>query len=178
MTENYRAWALGLNAEPWSMGKPSMIFNPKTKKYFPKYSPSPSLKQYQNAVREELLAQGAEVEPGLYKLRFTFSRQLEKAMGRDFTLTSNNADVTNMQKATEDALQGVAIGNDSAVIDVGGRMAGPQTVSAVPWVVIEVWSGLESYKLDPPLGGHAQAKLEEVFREFMNPTITDNTWEP
>jgi hypothetical protein len=178
MTETYRCWALGINPEPWAMGNPTMIYNPKTKKHFPKYSPNLTLKQYQGAVQEELKARGVEVEPGMYKLRFTFSRQLEKALIRGGTLSSHIADTTNMQKATEDALQGVAIGNDADVIDVGGRLAGPQQVSTVPYVVIEVWSGLESYRLDPPLSQDAGVELENVFREFLNPQITDNTWEP
>lgn len=178
MTVTYRCWAIGLNPEPWAMGKPTMILNKKTGKHFPKYSPNPTLKQYQLAVQEELLAQGAQVEPGMYKLRFTFSRQLERAIGREYTRTANVADVTNMQKATEDALQGVAIGNDRDVIDIGGRLAGPQEVSTVPYVVIELWSGLESYVLDEPLPTEARTKLDEVFRQALNPNITDNTWEP
>ncbi|AMS03440.1 RusA-like resolvase [Gordonia phage Benczkowski14] len=178
MTATYRVWGVGLNPEPWAMGKPTMIYNPKTKKHWPKYSPNRQLKAYQDAVRAELQARDVQVEPGMYRLRFTFSRQLEIAVNRTSTSTSHVADTTNMQKATEDALQGVAIGNDRDVIDVGGRLAGPQMVSTVPYVIIEVWSQLETYELDPPLGDPAQEELKRVFQEFLRPEIIDNTWEP
>lgn len=147
--ENYRVYALPLNPEPWAVGPAYVVRAGGTPKA--RIGPEPTLQTYQNAVKDELTMQGAEILPGNYSLYFTFSRQLASygtASGR--TSTRNAADATNMQKATEDALQGVLIHNDRDVVRVGSVIV-DQGPDVSPFVVIEILFGLtdeDSSKMD------------------------------
>jgi len=182
---NILAWALPINPEPWAIGKISAIRT--AKGAFPKVAPHKPLVTYQEAVAESLKARGAEVVPGLYSLRFTFSHQLEVYKTRHGAQTRNAADATNMQKATEDALQGVVIGNDRDVIHIESQMHGPQRTSTFPFVIIECKFGLEWNKTttrDWNIPGEFLSPLAmEARNEMMNdpilmPNIVNNTWKP
>ena len=91
---NPEPWAIGtINA--WGKGKGSMSANPK-------------VVNYQNAIREDLEQQGLEIPPFLtasWPLDVTFQYFRSTERGQP-------ADVTNLNKATEDALQGILFGND------------------------------------------------------------------
>lgn len=184
---NVVATALPLNPEPWAMGNVSAF---KIKgRAIPKVAPNLTLKNYQEALRAELGLTDFEILPGpYYSVRFTFSRQLVKyktSSGR--TSTRNWADVTNMQKGTEDALQGVAFGNDRDVIRVESRLFGTQSASALPFVVIEIRHSIEGYSPEDtaicyttesfsPAG---QAAWEKMIQDELGPQdITDNEWTP
>ena len=180
--ESVKAYGLHINPEPWAMGDIAIVGR---NKKFPKVSPNRTLKAYQEAVRAELEALGAEVVPGAYALRFTFSRQLVSYKVRTGkTSTRNAADVTNMQKATEDALQGAAIGNDRDVIAVASRMIGPQDEKAFPFVVIEIVHSMEKFEFDPFMHmpvwtNKGKAEYDKILQEIFNPKdITENEWTP
>lgn len=165
------------------MGNISVVGPPR--KRFPKVSPNKTLKAYQDAVRAELELAGAEVLPGDYALRFTFSRQLVAYKVRTGkTLTRNVADVTNMQKGTEDALQGAAIGNDRDVIAVSSRLAGPQSEGTLPFVVIEIIHSIEGFVFDPftefpTWTEEGKMAYNGILEELLNPKgIQDNEWSP
>ena len=140
MWENYKVYALPLNPEPWAMGTAYAVKSGGG--YRVKVPPDPTLMTYKNAVKDELTLLGAELLPGDYSIYFTFSRQLAQYLtptGK--TSTRNAADATNMQKATEDALQGVLIHNDRDVVRVGSVIV-DQGIKVIPFVVIEILYGL------------------------------------
>ncbi|AKJ71735.1 hypothetical protein TIN2_45 [Tsukamurella phage TIN2] len=184
---NVVAAAFPLNPEPWAMGNIQIV--PAGKKRFPKVSPNKVLKMYQDAIRAEVVLTDLTDLPGpYYSVRFTFSRQLTAtkiASGR--TLTRNWADVTNMQKGTEDALQGAAFGNDRDVIRTESRLYGPQRESTLPFVVIEVRHSIEGFttletaicdndSFFSPEGLYAWQEM--LKRELGGQDIQDNEWTP
>lgn len=143
--DNIVAAALPLNPEPWAMGNIQVITA--GKRPFPKVSPNRTLKVYQDAIIAELKVEDIGVLPGpMYSVRFSFSRQraqYKTVSGR--TSTRNRADVTNMQKGTEDALQGVRLGNDRDVVRIESRLVGPQRPSTLPYVIIEIRHSISGY---------------------------------
>lgn len=146
---NYKVYALPLNPEPWKVGPAYVVKNSGVPKA--KIGPDPTLQTYQNAIKDELTMQGVELLPGDYSLYFTFSRNLASyGTSSGKTSTRNAADATNMQKATEDALQGVLIHNDRDVVRVGSVIV-DQGPLVSPFVVIEIMYGLtddDSSKMD------------------------------
>lgn len=184
---NITAVALMLNPEPWAMGTISVV-GPARKK-FPKVSPDKTLKAYQDALFEELNLRGASILPGpYYSVKFTFSRQLVSYKRAEGGTSSRNwADVTNMQKGTEDALQGVYMPNDRAVIRVQSALAGFQSKETLPWVVIEIRHSIDEFtpvetaicpedQWFSPAGQEAYNEMLKL--ELGGQDITDNEWEP
>lgn len=186
--ENVVAAAFPLNPEPWAMGKVQVI-PLKNKKRITKITPNQVLKMYQNALEDELVLTGLHNLPGpYYSIRFTFSRQLTKTkIASGATLTRNWADVTNMQKGTEDAMQGGSIDNDRHVIRVESRLHAEQRSSTLPFVVIEVRHSVAEFNPEATAICHStemfspagQQAWEEMIRaELGGNDITDNEWEP
>lgn len=129
-----------LNPEPWAVGLAHVVRTGGAPKA--RIAPDPTLQTYQNAVKDELRLQGVELLPGDYSLYFSFSRQLASyTNGSGHTSTRNAADATNMQKATEDALQGVLIHNDRDVVRVGSVIV-EQGALVNPYVIIQIMYGL------------------------------------
>jgi hypothetical protein len=106
------------------------------------------LYNYQEAVRDELKRQQAELlflQPGDdgYELAFYFHHVLEAyqtASGR--TARDKESDLTNLVKATEDALQGIVIDNDKNVIKQTNYLqrspVAEGTRYPVPYVIVGV----------------------------------------
>ena len=163
MTDNYRVYALPLNPEPWTVGKAYVVKAGGVPKA--RIAPDATLQTYQNAVKDELTLQGAELLDGDYSLYFTFSRQLASYAGvSGRTSTRNAADATNMQKATEDALQGVLIHNDRDVVRVGSVIV-EQGPLVSPFVVVEILFGLtdeDSSKMDGVDRGLLEDAIEDM----------------
>lgn len=170
-------YALPINPEPWAIG--NAYVGRGGGKTFARIAPDKTLKLYQEAVRAELEAQGAEVLPGKYALEFFFYRQNAQytdAAGR--RRTRNRPDVTNMQKATEDALQGVLIGNDRDVVSVSSHLlaAGPEVE---PAVVISLTCGIEQeYSSAPRYVLNALAKMEQARDKKIRESVEANVWTP
>jgi Holliday junction resolvase RusA-like endonuclease len=139
-TPTARWFHLPLNPEPWAVG--SLGIGKRGGKMFPTMSPNPQLTAFKQAVVEEL--EGVEkLPPGEYELKFYFWRVLddyETASGRRHR--KHQADTTNLQKATEDALQGVLIDNDRNVRRVTSEII-EQGPDIKPRIVIsaDFWSG-------------------------------------
>jgi hypothetical protein len=109
---------------------------------------------------------GAYMMPPPYMLQFWFSRNLGD--------NQNPADVTNMQKSTEDALQGVVIDNDTDTLDVfSHRLLQAQT--APGFVIIEVWG---EYAPPPPFGWVLDALEERLELGSAAVAPSDNEWPP
>ena len=105
-------FVIGINAEPWAVG--SLGVGRKGKGHYPYMSPNQKLQAYQNALREELA--GAEMLTGKVEVRLFVWRRIEKMKvygGRD--RKGKTSDATNIQKATEDAIQNLLIENDRNV---------------------------------------------------------------
>lgn len=107
----------GINPEPWTAPDISIGYG-KGRRPYPQVSRGGRLKAFQQAITESIeiaYPHGLKpFQPGTpLRVTFLFWRQLDSytvESGR--TASRNVADATNMQKAMEDALQGVLFGND------------------------------------------------------------------
>lgn len=135
-----RWFYLPVNPEPWAVG--SLGLGKKGGKFHPTISPNAQLVAFKQAIAEEL-EECEKLPPGEYELEFYFWRALddyETASGRRHR--KHQADATNMQKATEDALQGVLIDNDRNVRRVTSEIVeqGPDVKPGIA-VKATMWSG-------------------------------------
>jgi Holliday junction resolvase RusA-like endonuclease len=120
----------GINPEPWEAPGTAIGWGKGRKPYVQSVK-SGRLEAYQLAIKECVEAAYPELlfPRGVpLRIQFFFTRQLDvyqsTATGR--TASRNVADATNMQKATEDALQGILLDNDrwvktieSVILDEG-----------------------------------------------------------
>lgn len=112
-------YVLDVNPEPWVVGPINVIR--KNGHFIPKVGQDAQLADYQKAIKASLEDQNPVLVQGKVKLTFLFWRQQEEyktASSRKHR--KHEADVTNMIKAAEDALQGVVIGNDRDTREVRG----------------------------------------------------------
>lgn len=106
------------------------------------------LYSFQQAVKEEL--KGVDcLPPGEYELHFYLWRNVatwETPTGK--SAHRNAVDATNMQKALEDALQGVLITNDRYVKRVGSTIVeqGPDVVGKI-LIKASMWNGLDPLEI-------------------------------
>ena len=170
-------YALPINPEPWAVG--SAFVKRGGGKAYAAIAPDKTLRTYQEAVRAELESLGAQEVPGKYALEFYFYRQNAQytdAAGR--RRTRNRPDVTNMQKATEDALQGVLIGNDRDVLSISSYLVEAGT-EVDPKVVICLTHSLED--LPPRVPGYVQAavdRMEQARDKKIRESAEANVWTP
>lgn len=109
-----RLWyVLNLNPVPWTAGEVAFASKEggKRRTYM---RPSKDLKNYQQAIKDEMeewltIPFASEID-----VLFVFSRSLDEIVrGGARKSRVHQADATNMQKATEDALQGILFPNDN-----------------------------------------------------------------
>lgn len=173
-----RAYCLPINPEPWAVGNAFVARN--RGKAHAAIAPNKTLKSYQEAVRSELLARGAEVLDGPYALRLWFWREnvtYLDAGGRK--RTRNSPDLTNLVKATEDALQGVLIGNDRDVVTTSAYMVA-RGKGVEPQVVIEVEQVSEDGWQDTltPAALYAVEAEYQRAEAARSAAVVDNLWVP
>jgi len=101
----------GINPEPWTASEASTAR--KNGKDYIQFHKREQLRTYQNALKEEFRRLFPHVKPieGEVCIEFYFWRDVASYRGGH----ANIADATNLQKATEDALQDVLFANDRAV---------------------------------------------------------------
>lgn len=107
---------LDLNPEPWTA--PEVGIGRKAGKIFPQFYKNEQLRAYQAGVKETLVQEYPEIilRTGLIGLEFYLWRQLPVySTDKNRLARKHVADATNMQKALEDALQGVLFDNDRNV---------------------------------------------------------------
>jgi hypothetical protein len=110
-----------MNPQPWALGAVSV--GRKGGRVFPIVAPNPTLVSYQEALREDLLARGAALLEPPYALTLMFWRQVEQYRDKAGRIrTRGHADLSNLVKGTEDALQGVLIGNDRDVRKINSAL--------------------------------------------------------
>lgn len=125
------------NPEPWRVPPMQPGWSKKTKKMIVKSGADTMLQAYQDEVRDVLHSQNAYMMEGKYRLDFYFHRTSESETSPNSGKRSRS-DATNMQKAIEDALQGVVIENDRDVVDVRSRVIQPARIIPEPFVVVRV----------------------------------------
>lgn len=113
--EDYQWHHIDVNPEPWAIGPVGVART--GGKLRPYVGRNAQLAEFQAAVKEDL--GDVEMLEGKFELRFFFWRErAEYETPQARTHRKHEADVTNLQKATEDALQGVLFKNDKDVIDI------------------------------------------------------------
>jgi Holliday junction resolvase RusA-like endonuclease len=153
----------GINPEPWATGTIVTYKGGKGGKL----SPDLKLVTYQQAVREEIrewMEQHPTQRVNLMwsqEVRFFFVRSTERG---------HPADATNLQKATEDALQNLLIENDRNNRKVTSEIIEQHKDVQFPGIIIEI----EDYEFDPQ-------RHEDIMQELIPPNVSafaDSTYEP
>lgn len=165
-------FCIGINPEQWQVGPLSV--GRRNGKLFPIAGRDQQLAAYQEAIREEM-GDGFEPLTGKQRIRFYFWRTTEgysTASGRSHR--RHQADATNLQKALEDALQGILYENDrdtwdirSVIVDQGPDVIGKVLFSVEP---LRAWTSdipQECIKL-----------ITETDLDIMAPQYSDNSWPP
>lgn len=128
---------LDVNPEPWAIGDVGVSRH--GGKLTPFVGRNNQLHTYKQAIADELGDQ--EWIEGDVTLRFLFWRnRIEYKTERQSISRAHDADATNLQKATEDALQGVLFKNDKSVKDIHSVL-----VAQGPEVKGKVVIGIERY---------------------------------
>lgn len=137
MTATQSFYVSGVNPEPWT--SPSASVARANGKMVPRLFKSAALGAYQESVRQALVDAYPEVEPleGPVELEFFFWRQLVRYEGERRRSTKKRVDATNLQKACEDAIQGVLIANDRDVVHVSSWVI-EQHHDTDPLIVIQL----------------------------------------
>lgn len=137
---------LWINPEPWT--SPSIaVGRGKGGKPYPQVYKSAGLAAYQQAVAESLAGRNMLIfDPGTpIALEFYFWRRLpDYTTDKDRRARKHVADATNMQKALEDALQGVLFENDRDVKSIRSIIM-EQEHDTEPCIGIKI-----SFAPDPP----------------------------
>lgn len=130
-----------INPEPWAVGT-AFSRRQKNGKLSVGVSPNPKVKAYQNALIADLEDFVVEYPELPYPadmplfIRFLFWRQIESATVNDkVRKVSHVADTTNLQKSTEDALQGYIMKNDRSVVGTYSKVVA-QGENVTPSVII------------------------------------------
>lgn len=161
----------GINPEPWKVG-PITIGRSKIGKLFSVVGQDQQLRSFQDAVREAM-KDGIAIE-GPLELKFFFWRRLDSYTGARKEITKHEVDATNMQKATEDALQGILMKNDnlvkrisSTVVEQGTEVSPKIVIFAEPWSI-----GIANYVTEIPADIWAEIDKEPVLEQ------DSNVWPP
>lgn len=113
---DYEWFIADVNPEPWAIG--DLGVGRKGGKYYPTVGRNHQMYAYQQSIKEALRGQErsftAPIDLCFYFYRSIATYQSHQAR----TARSHEADATNLQKATEDALQGVFYKNDKDVTHV------------------------------------------------------------
>lgn len=175
-----QTYAIPINPEPWAVG--NAYVRRAGGKSFAAVAPDKTLKSYKEALAAELIERGATVMEGPYELRFWFWRENITYIDEGGKKrTRNSPDATNMQKATEDALQGVLIENDRDVLSISSTIV-ERGQGVDPMVVVQVVQIDESHLRH---GGSTNAEVDRAIRlereraeKIEADKESSNTWIP
>ena len=114
---NQQWFVLSVNPYPWKV--PPMSAGRKGKALFVRAGRDEGLHTYKEAVKEQVELMSPRMIEGAVKLRLWFWRNIpEYTTPQGRRARKHEADTTNLQKATEDALQGLLYANDKDVKDI------------------------------------------------------------
>jgi len=162
---------IDVNPEPWAVGP--LALGRRNGKMYPRMERNAGLHAFKEAVKGDLEDQQLMLPEGEYDLEFYFYRRLDSHIAESGRkVNAHVADATNMQKATEDALQGVLFGNDrdvrqvrSTVVEQGPDIKGCIIVHAQMYVPLNL---LDWYPHD----------IREKLMASPQSLVSDNTWPP
>ncbi len=170
------AWyLLPLNAEPWKSPSPSI--GRRNRKLHVEIHKDQGLSAYQAAVKEQMatLYPNAPMIEGEVDVTFYYWRNLAVYKGAKKTVHRQACDATNMQKALEDALQGILYVNDkdnvhveSYVMEQGSRVE-PLTLIRIrhcdvrPNLAVKVAELKADWPTLVSAGNVRDIEIEEVF---------------
>lgn len=126
MTEHWLT--VDVNPDPWAIGP--LGIGKRNGKFFPYVGQNAQLAAYKQAIIESL-GEIEKMPEGDYELHFYFWRRLDGTSRNK----KHQADATNLQKATEDALQGVLFDNDRNVKFVASTIV-EQGPEVTPMIVV------------------------------------------
>jgi Holliday junction resolvase RusA-like endonuclease len=158
----------GVNPVPWTAGTPAMTRG-QGGKTFPTIAKSGELVNYQEAlasiIKKRSSSDAACMWPDGMDLdaRYYFWRELTTYQGPKRMVTKHEADATNMQKATEDAMHGVLFTNDKYCRRVCS-LSVEQSKQTSPCVIIDVWP---LGKSEPALERHEAIALRNQIEALM-----------
>ena len=165
------------NPEPWRVPPMSPGRNKKTGKLIVVSGRDELVASYQEEIRDELSRQGAYLMDPDYKLEFFFHRKSETInTGSGRRNTRSKADATNMQKAIEDALQGVVITNDTHVVDVRSRIVPSDSMASEPFVFVRVTGEYKMSESNLFTQYFNQGVVSTALAERDSLAEDDNTW--
>lgn len=153
---------LDVNPDPWAIGPIGV--GRRNGKMYPYVGQNAQLAAYKETVVDQL-KDAVPLGPGEYVLTFYFWRRLDSHESGK----KHQADATNLQKSTEDALQGVLIGNDRNVRDIRSVIV-EQSSETKPCIVIraDIWDGYD----DSEIPDEIWDKIDQVDA----PQLFDNEW--
>lgn len=166
--EGNNTWfVLAVNPDPWAIGP--LGVGKRNGKYFPYVGRNTQLAAYKDTISS--LLEGVNLLPqGEYSLTFFFWRRLESSATD--RRRKHAADTTNLQKATEDALQGVLFDNDRDVRHVESYLVS-QTEDTMPMVVMRasLYAGFRPEIIPHSVWTEVESKMKQ-------PEQDDNVWPP
>lgn len=158
-----------INPEPWTASEGSV--GRKSGKMFVMFHKPTQLRNYQEALKTEFVKQNPEYTQlsGLVSLELYFWRRLEQVES-DRRSRAHIADATNLQKATEDALQKILFPNDRDIRRITSEIIS-QSADTDPAILI----GIQPYERINAV--HAVATRSELLvqREAERSTLSDNS---
>jgi hypothetical protein len=168
-----RRWfRIELNPVPWAIGPLST--GRKGERIFPKIGRNQELALFQAGVKDAMDQYGVlEKETGKFILQFYYWRKIDEYKTPQARAARNHeADVTNLNKAIEDALQGTLYNNDKDTRIIRGEIVEQSTET----------EGLRIFSIEP---APAESDLSEIpaalFIQQVDPTLDDddfNVWPP
>lgn len=173
----YDMYVLHVNPEPWKV--PPFSVSRKNGLRV-KAGRDEGNEMCKEAIREELTRLGAVMRNPPYKLNFLFYRHVARYETLKGDQTKNTVDATNMQKLTEDALQGVIIGNDEDVEDIQSRVV-VQSEHIDGMIVVFLTSEFGIRSLGIPPGFDEAKSLKHIMDEISSSKVerkSDNSWPP
>lgn len=160
-------FVIPVNPYPWKVPP----FTPARvgKKLIVKAGRDEGLHSYKQAVKEVLLSQPYEKIEGSVELDFWFYRNIpEYTSHQGRRARKHEADTTNLQKATEDALQGILFDNDKDVIKISS-MRVEQSPNAKSLVVLCVRPFVDRLPIFPE---DVQYNMSNILADV--PHVSDN----
>lgn len=160
----YSTWYVitDVNPEPWAIGP--LGVTRRNNKAIPYVGPNQQLVVFKKAVAEALAEFNPTLIDGPVALEFFFWRRMDQyktAQAR--TARKNEADATNLQKALEDALQGILITNDRNVHSISSTVV-EQSLTTIPRIVIKVstWNGFDPDTIPDFVWVHVDRQADTV----------------
>jgi len=163
-----------VNPEPWAIGDLSV--GRRGAKYIPMVGRNHQLHAYKESIREAIPKDHGLWFKDPIQLQFYFYRAIniyETHQAR--TARSHEADVTNMQKATEDALQDVFFKNDKEVKVIASRIVA-QGVDITPGVIIGIKQLEEHDAWQLPAGAQSAHDMYWMTQQAENDRADPNAW--